>query len=132
MNNNEGAFRFAYFTEKYDETCDFYKSKLGFKLEHFWDRNEHDKGSLFKAGVGLVEVLHRPNEEKYRYAGLDYRMPQGSFMVIQVWNIDELFKKYKARGISFNQEIMDQDWGHRGFSIWEPNGILLFFIQEQF
>ena len=40
---NEGAFRFTYFTEKYDETCAFYRDKLGFKLEHSWDRNEHDK-----------------------------------------------------------------------------------------
>ena len=132
MNNDGGAFRFAYFTDKYDETFDFYKSKLGFELKHFWDRNENDKGSLFKAGVGLVEILQRPIDEKDRYPGLDYRPPQGSFMVIQVWNIDELFKKYKAICISFNQEIMDQDWGHRSFSILEPNGILLFFIQEQF
>ena len=60
---------------------------------HSWDRNAHDKGALFKTGVGLIEVLLLPPEEE-RNTGLDYRSPQGAFMCIQVWNVDELFKKY--------------------------------------
>lgn len=132
MKENEGKFRFAYFTDKYDETCNFYKSKLGLNLEHSWDRNEYDKGSLFKAGFGLIEVLFRPSDGEYRNEGLDYRVPQGAFMVIQVWNIDELFKKYKAMGVSFKQEIVDQAWGHKSFSVLEPNGIVLLFIQDLF
>jgi catechol 2,3-dioxygenase-like lactoylglutathione lyase family enzyme len=132
MIDNKGAFRFTYFTDMYDDTCNFYRNKLGLNLEHSWDRNEHDKGSLFKAGVGLIEVMHRPEDEEYRYAGIDYRIPQGIFMCIQVWNIDELFKKYKSRNIPFKQEIFDQTWGHRSFSVLEPNGLVLFFFQEQF
>ena len=132
MKENEGKFRFTYFTDKYEETCSFYKSKLGFNLEHSWDRTEHDKGALFKAGVGLVEILHLPNDEEKRNEGLDYRVPQGVFMVIQVWNIDKLFNKYKAMGVSFKQEIVDQAWGHRSFSVLDPNGVVLLFIQDQF
>ena len=128
----EGAFRFTYFTWKYEETCRFYKDKLGFGLEHAWDRNDHDKGALFKAGQGLIEVLLFPDNEEYKYAGLDYRNPQGVFMCVQVWNIDELFNKYKAAGLPFKQEITDQSWGHRSFSVFEPNGLILFFFQEQF
>lgn len=132
MDTNNGKFRFSYFTDSYEETCSFYKSTLGFDLEHSWDRKEHDKGALFKAGIGLIEVLLFPKEEEHRYEGLDYRMPQGVFMCIQVWNIDELFKKYKELGVLFKQEIVDQSWGHRSFSILEPNGLVLFFFQEQF
>lgn len=132
MKENEGAFRFTYFTDKYDETCSFYNSKLAFNLEHSWERNEHDKGALFKAGTGLIEILLRPNGQENRNAGLDYRIPQGAYMCIQVWNIDERFKKYKAMGIPFKQEVTDQSWGHRSFSILEPNGLVLFFFQEQF
>lgn len=132
MKEQEGAFRFTYFTDKYDETCDFYHVKLGFNLEHSWDRDEQDKGSLFKAGAGLIEVLFRPNDEERRYAGLDYRAPQGVFMCIQVWNIDELFNKYKTIGLPFKLEIMDQPWGHRSFYILEPNGLVLSFFQEIF
>lgn len=132
MIDNKGAFRFTYFTEKYNESCSFYRNKLGLNLEHSWDRNEHDKGSLFKAGLGLIEVLHLPKDEEHRYEGLDYRNPQGVFMCIQVWNIDELFIKYKTLGVPFKQEVSDRPWGHRSFSVLDPNGLMLFFFQEQF
>lgn len=132
MNEKEGAFRFTYFTEKYAETCEFYATSLGFKLEHSWDRSEYDKGSLFKAGAGLIEVLLKTDDEKHRVAGLDYRIPQGVFMCIQVWNIDTLFDQYKSEGIPFKQEVTNQSWGHRSFSVLDPNGIVLFFFEEQF
>ena len=130
--NSEGAFRFTYFTDKYDETLDFYENTIAFSLEHSWDRSDHDKGALFKAGAGLIEILLYPNDEANRYAGLDYRSPQGVFMCIQVWDIDQRFKRYKSLGLNFQQEITDQPWGHRSFSLVEPNGLILFFFQEQF
>lgn len=132
MTNQEGKFRFTYFTNKYEETLAFYEQKLGFDLEHSWDRNDHDKGALFKAGAGLIEVLLLPDAEEDRYPGLDYRPPQGAFMCIQVWNIDELHERYKSIGVPFQQEVTDQTWGHRSFSVLEPNGLVLFFFQEQF
>ncbi|GAA4899826.1 hypothetical protein GCM10023311_26510 [Flaviramulus aquimarinus] len=132
MVNTKGKFRFTYFTDKYKETYNFYKNTLEFDLGHSWDRNDHDKGALFKAGEGLIEILHRRNDEAYKNPGLDYRIPQGVFMCIQVWNIDALYKTYKLMAIPFKQEIVDQSWGHRSFSILEPNGLVLFFFQEQF
>ncbi len=42
MNEQEGAFRFTYFTEKYAETFAFYEHTLGFALEHAWDRDADD------------------------------------------------------------------------------------------
>ena len=132
MAEKEGKFRFAYFTDRYQETCSFYKDTLELKLEHSWNRSEHDKGSLFKAGLGLIEVLQQPGEEDHRIKGLDYRPPQGAFMVIQVWEIDELFQKFKNKGVSFKEELKDQTWGHRSFAITDPNDVVLFFIQDQF
>ena len=130
--SREGAFRFTYFTEKYEETWSFYKDLLGFRLEHSWDRSDRDKGALFKAGAGLIEVLLHPGDEAHHYAGLDYRKPQGVFMCIQVWDIDERFTRYQSLGLEFRQEVTDQPWGHRSFSLPEPSGLILFFFQEQF
>ncbi|MEM7298782.1 MAG: VOC family protein, partial [Bacteroidota bacterium] len=114
---NKGAFRFAYFTDKYQETCDFYTYQLELAVDKSWDRDENSKGSVFKAGVGLIEVLHLPSDKGVKNAGLDYRVPQGAFMVIQVWDIDERYKNYKNKGVNFKQEVVDQVWGHRSFSI---------------
>ncbi len=130
MTNNNGAFRFAYFTKKYSETYEFYENQLEFKLEYFWDRNNNDKGTLFKAGLGLVEILKFPDDKSLFNLGLDYREPQGVFMVIQVHNIDEIFEKYKVKRLNFHQEITNESWGHRSFSIIEPNGLILLFIQD--
>ena len=132
MNYKKGAFRFTYFTDKYSDTCRFYSEILGFKLEHDWNRNEDDKGSLFRAGEGLIEVLLTPNNPEHKVQGLDYRSPQGVFMCIQVWEIDDLFEELKARNVSFKQEITDQSWGHRSFSVLDPNEIVLFFFEERF
>lgn len=132
MKKKFGAFRFTYFTEKYTETCDFFTNKLSLKLEHAWDRNEHDKGSLFKAGNGLVEVLHKSTNEEHLSAGLDYRVPQGVFMCIQVFNVDELFEEYKKNSVLFKQELTNQTWGHRSFSVLEPNGLVLFSLKNSF
>lgn len=132
MEEKKGKFRFTYFTDKYKETCHFYTNKLGFNLEHSWDRNEEDKGALFSAGEGLIEIMHRPSDKEEKISGLDYRVPQGVFMCIQVWNVDTLYKKLKSLDIPFKQDIVDQSWGHRSFSIIEPNGLVLFFYQEQF
>jgi len=130
--NRKGKFRFTYFSNNYKETFDFYKDKLGYELGHSWDRHENDKGALFKVGDGLIEILHRPDHQVEMNPGLDYRIPQGVWMGIQVWNIDELFEKWSLAKIPFKQKIIDQTWGHRSFSIIEPNGLILLFYQEQF
>ncbi|MEO1053414.1 MAG: VOC family protein [Bacteroidota bacterium] len=130
MNEKKGAFRFTYFTNKYKETCEFYTEQLELNCELSWDRSEHDKGALFNAGVGLIEVLHLPDDEALYNSGLDYRKPEGAFMVIQVWNVDERFEKYRDKGATFKQEVTTQPWGHRSFSVTDPNGVVLFFYQE--
>ena len=115
-----------------DNAIKFYEEQLCFDLKHSWDRNEHDKGALFKVGAGLIEVLLFPDDEDFKYSGLDYRAPQGAFMVIEVWDIDDLFAKLKSAGVPFEQEITDQSWGHRSFAVIEPNGLILFFYQDQY
>ena len=127
-----GAFRFAYFTKIFGETCRFYEETLRFHVEHSWDRSANDKGAVFRVGAGLIEVLLFPDGDQHKFAGLDYRSPQGAFMVIQVWDIDDQFSRLKSSGVRFEQEITDQSWGHRSFSVIEPNGLILFFFQEQF
>lgn len=128
--DRSGAFRFAYFTHKYQETFDFYESKLGLVLDHAWDRGDNDKGALFKAEAGLIEILLHPDGEAHRSAGLDYRSPQGVFVCIQTWEIDRKYDTYKLMGLRFKQELTEQPWGHRSFSLIEPNGLILFFFQE--
>ena len=131
MEFDTGKFRFAYFTAVYEETCDFYSTLLGLQVELTWDRNENDKGKVFRIGKALIEVLLLPNKDAQQNEGLDYRAPQGAFMVIHVEGIDSLFEQFKIKGVPFKQEIVNQAWGHRSFSVIEPNGLVLMFVQDQ-
>ena len=129
MDTKHGTFRFAYFSRKYQETCEFYTDLLEFKTEYSWDRDDNDKGVVFNAGGGSIEVLQAPDNGVDLNAGLDYRSPQGAFMVIERWGIDQLYKTYKAKGLQFKQDLTNQSWGHKSFSVVDPNGVVLFFFQ---
>ena len=54
-------FRFCYFTAKYEETVAFYRDGLEFPLLESWDRNPDDRGSLFGAASGIIEVVSKPS-----------------------------------------------------------------------
>lgn len=129
--NGKGVFRLTYFTEKYNETLAFYTEMLEFEVLHFWDRHANDKGTLLKAGLGTIEVMLKPTED-YRIKGLDYRKPQGVFACLQVDDATELYEKFQNKNIVFKEDLVDQSWGHRSFSVEDPNGIVLFFYEEQF
>ena len=73
-----------------------------------------------------------PKDSINNYLTLDYRMPQGVFTGIQVWDIEKIIKKFKAKKKSFKQELINQPWGHRSFFVQEPNGLVLGFYREQF
>ena len=130
MEEKKGAFRFTYFTNKYQDTFDFFADQLEFNCIFSWDRDENDKGALFNAGAGIIEFLQLPNDERLFNDGLDHRPPVGSFMCIQVWDVEKLFGQYKAKGIPFKQEVTNQPWGHKSFSITDPNGVVLMFFEE--
>ena len=129
-NNHKGEFRFAYFSSIYKETIEFYKNVLEFKLNFSWDRGPIDKGSVFSYGSGLIEILQQPDNELEFNLGLDHRSPQGSFMVIETVNIENIFSKYKNKKINFKQKLTTQSWGHKSFSISDPNGVVLFFFEN--
>lgn len=127
--STEKQFRFAYFTPKYDETVRFYRDGLKLALIDEWDRGPDDKGSVFAAASGMIEVLMRPSEAVPSHM-LDARTPQGAFMVIEVENVDEKFRKAIESNLPIAQELKDQPWGHRNFCVTEPGGLVLYLYQE--
>lgn len=45
-------------------------------------------------------------------------------------DIDPLFAEYKARGVTFRQEVADKPWGMREFGIETPDGHRIMFGQD--
>jgi uncharacterized glyoxalase superfamily protein PhnB len=125
----EYQFRFGYFTPKYEATIAFYRDGLQFPILEAWDRTPDDRGTLFKAASGIIEVVVLPPSGESDHLW-DRRSPQGAFMVIEVEDVAALYQRAIAQEFSIQQELKDQDWGHRSFCLQEPNGLTLYFFSE--
>jgi catechol 2,3-dioxygenase-like lactoylglutathione lyase family enzyme len=58
---SEGQFRFAFFTPAYEATVAFYRDGLELQVAETWDRNPEDRGTIFRAASGLIEVMALPS-----------------------------------------------------------------------
>jgi uncharacterized glyoxalase superfamily protein PhnB len=123
------TFRFAYFTLEYETTISFYKDTMQFPIAGSWNRGENDRGTLFKAESGLIEILARPNGGDSDHF-FDERPPQGAFMVVQVKDVQAAFSRAKLNGAPIKQPLIEQKWGHRSFCVVEPNGLVLYFYED--
>jgi len=123
-------FRFAYFTPHYTETRAFYLHGLGFPVLDSWDRSADDKGTVFGAASGRIEVLFDPIDAAASDHYFDERRPQGAFMVIEVDDVDAFHDVVAGKGVAIERPLQDQSWGHRSFVVTEPNGLRLYFYSE--
>jgi catechol 2,3-dioxygenase-like lactoylglutathione lyase family enzyme len=125
----ECQFRFGYFTPKYEATIAFYRDGLEFPIVEAWDRTADDLGTLFGAASGIIEVVALPPSGQSDHLW-DKRSAQGAFMVIEMENLAALYQRAIAKGLPIQQELKNQEWGHRSFCLQEPNGLTLYFFSE--
>jgi uncharacterized glyoxalase superfamily protein PhnB len=121
-------FRCAYATDRYEATVEFYRDGLGLEIEESWDRSDTDKGTLFKAATGIIEVVKRsPDEDHGEWAN---HRPQGFTIVIETDDVVELYEQLALRGLNITEGLKNQKWGHRSFRVSDPNGVSLYFFSE--
>ena len=102
---------------------------MGLPVIESWDRNPEDRGTLFGAASGLIEVLTRPESGESSHLW-DERPPQGAFMVIEVEDVERMYRQVIEKDLPIQQELTTQTWGHRSFCVREPNGLTLYFFSE--
>ena len=125
-----GQSRFAYFTPLYEVTIAFYRDGLDFPIVETWSRSPDDRGTLFRAAAGMIEVLALPQSERSDHL-FDERPPQGAFMVIEVDPVEACYQRVKGRHLPIQQELKDRVWGHRSFCVRDPNGLTLYLYGER-
>ena len=123
-----GQFRCAYATEHYEETISFYRDALGFEIAESWDRADDDKGTLFKAASGIVEVVLRSNDTSHGEWEND--RPQGFTIVVETESVDSLFEQISSRSVTITEGLKNQKWDHRSFRVADPNGVSIYFYSE--
>lgn len=107
----------------------FYRDDLQLAVLESWDRSADDRGTLFAAASGIIEVLIRP-EDHASFHGWDERPPQGAFMVIEVPDVEQAHRRATERHLWIREELTTQPWGHRSFCLREPNGLVLYVFSE--
>jgi len=113
-----GQFRF-FFNPKIFEISDaFYRIGLELPLDHDWNFGPGDRGSVFHAGGGLIEILELTQ-------GVSYVKPQGITMMIQVEDVDDWYLHAKERHLTILQEPTSFPWGHRVLRLEDPDGIAI-------
>jgi catechol 2,3-dioxygenase-like lactoylglutathione lyase family enzyme len=125
----KGQFRFSYFTREYEATISFYRDDLELPVVESWDRSPDDRGTLFAAASGIIEVVLRPDNPA-SFHGWDDRPPQGAFMAIEVPDVERAYRRATERQLSIREEMTTQEWGHRSFCVREPNGLILYVFSE--
>jgi catechol 2,3-dioxygenase-like lactoylglutathione lyase family enzyme len=125
----KGQFRFSYFTREYEATISFYRDDLELPVVESWDRSPDDRGTLFAAASGIIEVVLRPDNPA-SFHGWDDRPPQGAFMAIEVPDVERAYRRATERQLSIREEMTTQAWGHRSFCVREPNGLILYVFSE--
>jgi catechol 2,3-dioxygenase-like lactoylglutathione lyase family enzyme len=124
-----GQSRFASFTPAYEATVAFYRDALELPVIEMWDRHPDDRGTLFGAASGMIEVLAFPERVESSHLW-DARPPQGAFMVIEVDQVEARYQRAVDKGLPITRALTDQAWGHRSFCVCEPNGLTLYGFSE--
>jgi catechol 2,3-dioxygenase-like lactoylglutathione lyase family enzyme len=109
-------FRFIFRSKDYEAARLFYKDGLGLKVLESWDRGIDQRGTVFKAGDGQIEVLGM-------ITGVPYVAPQGFEVGIEVEDSDEWYLVVQSRGLAVHGKLETKPWGHRSFSVKDPDGI---------
>lgn len=113
-----GQFRLMFTAKDYDKSVEFYRNGLGLQLDHDWDEGPGDKGSVFMAGGGMVEVFAPAPEATYV-------PPRGVSVLIQVDDADEWLRLANERGLSVAEGLITQPYGQRTLRLSDPDGVIV-------
>lgn len=113
-----GQFRLVFTPKDYEASVVFYRDGLKLPIDHDWDYGGGDRGTVFVAGSGMIELLGA-------VPGSQYEPPQGVNVLIQVDDADKWFQLARDRELSVVQEPTSFPWGHRIVRLIDPNGLII-------
>ena len=115
-----GEFRVAFYPTDLQRSRAYYSSGLGFAVIDEWDRPA-SKGVLLAAGAGLVELLAPAPSADVVVSG-------GLLLSVEVDDVDRRHAELTGRSVEMT-ELVVQPWGHRSFSVTDPDGVEVTFFE---
>jgi catechol 2,3-dioxygenase-like lactoylglutathione lyase family enzyme len=114
-----------FIVDNFTASVAFYVDKLRFELRYtgpeedpFWAIVGRENISIMLKGIA-PDVKPVPNHTRHPWARWD--------AYISAADPDTLFEEYSSAGVPFNQPLLNDGDGLRGFEVIDPNGYILFF-----
>jgi catechol 2,3-dioxygenase-like lactoylglutathione lyase family enzyme len=128
-----GEFRILYVSDRYDETIAFYRDGLGLTILGSWDEGVEARGTEFRAGSAIIEVLAYPAASGHTWQVYLPQVAAGLNIAFEVDDVEAWYQRARAKNLPVRHELANFNWGHRGFTLSEPNGHVVFLytpVQE--
>jgi uncharacterized glyoxalase superfamily protein PhnB len=109
-------------------TANYYRDKLGFHYERFWN----DPSSFCMVKRNGIVIMLAQLEQTSLLRPNRIVDPEGGAWDAYVWidNADALHAEFKSKGVQIVRGICDQFYGCRDFEIDDCNGYRLCFGQD--
>lgn len=118
MTESTGQFRVVFSPKDFEAARAFYRDGLALEVDHEWDYGGGDKGIVFLAASGMIELLGLVKPA-------DYAAPQGIGVLIQVDDADRWHVQAQTKGLRVVQPPTDYPWGHRVLRLADPDGLVV-------
>lgn len=123
-------FRFAFFAKDFDAAVGFYHETLGLPLIGGWDRAGGRGALLSVPGTGaVVEIFGAPDGSVYD-GPLPSTAIQLSIRLGSISEVDAWYSQLASAAVETTGPPEDKPWGHRSFTVIDPDGIHLHFYCE--
>lgn len=112
-------FRYVVVSGSYDASVRFYKEILGLARIDGWDRDEGRGVLLSAGGRAVVEVIE----------GKASPSTSGVFLALEVDDADAWHRHLKGHGVEIEVPPHNEPWGHRAFTVRDPDGLSIVIYQ---
>ncbi|WP_197029332.1 VOC family protein [Alicyclobacillus macrosporangiidus] len=115
--------RFELFVRDVGKSVDFYVRALGFS-----PGKQSEKYSVLRNGnvqIGLGRLSDLPTDHPLQLRHADERVGVGVEIVLEVDDVEALYKKVQDFGYPIQDALTVRPWGLRDFRICDPDGYYL-------
>ncbi len=108
----------GFVTDKLAQTKEFYLKYFGFKVKFendFYILLIHEQSDF---EISFLETNHPSQNQVFQP-----KYEKGSYLTIEVPDVDSEYKKLKSLGCEILMETKDEPWGDRHFIVLDPNGL---------
>lgn len=131
------SIRIVRHTSNYQKMRAFYQDGLDMRPLAEWDRGPEEKGAVLvftgRTSTTAVEVLTHPGAPggggpaNGAAAG---GASTGVTVLLEVDNVGAQYEEVQARGVPVTREPANMPWGHRTFTVTDPDGLEISFFQD--